>query len=424
MALWWIVTAVDGQTPPHQTFPPHPPAHGCDEILATWCAANCPHAKAHGPLLARLGTTGGNHAPAWRCYARVALSADFQQYERGDIFCTRDRELRDVLRACLAARGEGTQGALREGLQPARTHRSAEQECAADANAPAAPLAMYEPTGSERFLAYSVAAHEQLNKQRRALLFYMWLARSLGRTLVLPRVHQVRKDKRAWAGAGVSWFVADGNEYLPMSTVYNVSRLCAYQPAVELAQLWGLPASAPRGRVEAQPHAAPAAERRIDVLFVADGRAGSAGPCAPSTNEIVEFNGVHGVRAAEMRCGLRQSEAALRQLAHARTLGFAHSIDQLPEAQAAELVKHVAFIDALNEAAGAFVSAAFGGEPFLAVHWRRADFKLARAGRPGVLTDVPELIERVRGVMRSRGLRRVYLATDSTDEVRSERRRS
>ena len=40
---------------------------------------------------------------------------------------------------------------------------------------------------AETFLLYDVISHEQVNKQRRALMFYLDLARKLKRTLVLPR---------------------------------------------------------------------------------------------------------------------------------------------------------------------------------------------------------------------------------------------
>ena len=45
----------------------------------------------------------------------------------------------------------------------------------------------------ERFLLYDVVFHEQVNKQRRALMFYLDLAMRLKRTLVLPRTRLVRR---------------------------------------------------------------------------------------------------------------------------------------------------------------------------------------------------------------------------------------
>lgn len=384
-------------------------AHGCDARLNAWCDANCPHAAAHGPLLARFDTTAAGHPPAWRCYSRGALSADTQRYERGTIFCTRDAQLRAELNACV----DGHDVAGRAAAAPAP------QCVVADAAQPSLPPA-YEATGSERFLAFSVAGHEQLNKQRRALLHYMRLAAALGRTLVLPRVHVLRKDKRAWEGGAsrgvASWYVPSGTGYFPLSAVYNTSRIAEYVPAVEIARLWQL--SADDGVVPPAdgPAVERAVERRIDVLFAADARVGHGPPCAPSADALVEFNGVRGVRAREVRCGLLHSEAPLRELAHVRTLGFADSFDQLPEAQATHLAPFLRFTDEISSAASAYVSRTFGSQPFLAVHWRRADFQLTRAARADVLLDARALIARVQAVLEQHGLRRLYLATDATED--------
>ena len=48
-------------------------------------------------------------------------------------------------------------------------------------------------TEGGRFLLFDVVYHEQLNKQRRALMFYLDLAMRLKRTLVLPRARLLRK---------------------------------------------------------------------------------------------------------------------------------------------------------------------------------------------------------------------------------------
>jgi hypothetical protein len=295
----------------------------------------------------------------------------------------------------------------------------------------------YEASSSERFLLYSVAEHEQLNKQRRALLHFMLVAHALGRTLVLPRVHQVRKDKRAWtpgkhrqAGA-VTWYYPSRNEHLPMSAVYNLSVLEGYHPVVELAQLWALDEAAEGqpGGAEGQTGAAEArtgapargeerdASRRIDILFLPSPGPRDGGGCDAGADRIVEFNGLAGVRAAEVRCGASSNLAQLHALAHAHVIGFARSYDQVPEEQAKGLVRHLRFIDPIYAQAESFARDAFGDEPFLAVHWRRADFTLTRSARADVLLPAQQFVERVEAVLRERGLRHVYLATDSTDEV-------
>ena len=47
------------------------------------------------------------------------------------------------------------------------------------------------------YLLFDVVFHEQLNKQRRALMFYLDLAMRLERTLVLPRARRARTRARA-----------------------------------------------------------------------------------------------------------------------------------------------------------------------------------------------------------------------------------
>ena len=45
----------------------------------------------------------------------------------------------------------------------------------------------------DKFLLFDVIFHEQLNKQRRALMFFLDLAMKTKRTLVLPRARLLRK---------------------------------------------------------------------------------------------------------------------------------------------------------------------------------------------------------------------------------------
>lgn len=80
------------------------PAHGCESVLNAWCNANCPHAREHGPLLARLDRSEKGHFErAWRCYSRPTLDEDARGYLRGNtyMYCTRDLQLRRVLELCL-----------------------------------------------------------------------------------------------------------------------------------------------------------------------------------------------------------------------------------------------------------------------------------------------------------------------------------
>ena len=74
----------------------------CEAVLAAWCAANCPLAQTHGEMLARLDTNELLEPPKWRCYALTALTHDCRSYATSTDYCTRDDELRNVLRECIA----------------------------------------------------------------------------------------------------------------------------------------------------------------------------------------------------------------------------------------------------------------------------------------------------------------------------------
>ena len=76
------------------------PARGCDLRLNALCDHICPLRDAHGSLLARLDAAAGNPAPAWRCYAKEALSADGAKYAGGKSYCTRHNQLLAELQRC------------------------------------------------------------------------------------------------------------------------------------------------------------------------------------------------------------------------------------------------------------------------------------------------------------------------------------
>ena len=86
--------------------------------------------------------------------------------------------------------------------------------------------------GGQQFLLFDVAFHEQLNKQRRALMFYLHLAMRLKRTLVLPRPRLLQRKE----GARGSQFEAEA-EYMRWGELFNVSALNKLHPAVELEKI-------------------------------------------------------------------------------------------------------------------------------------------------------------------------------------------
>ena len=253
------------------------------------------------------------------------------------------------------------------------------------------------PDGGQQFLLFDVAFHEQLNKQRRALMFYLHLAMRLKRTLVLPRPRLLRKKE----GARGSQF--DSAEYVRWGELFNVSALNALHPAVELDEFLrrrGGGGSAPQ----------------IDVLTVLDHRG-----CAARGASEEAFNGLESVRVGRSQCdsSLQHNVAELGRMGE-RAVAFSNSFDQLPFANALPLRPYVRFEQSVYDRAAAFVAQQFGGKPFLAIHWRRTDFLFARRTQAGVLQSAAELIRHARRALKRHGLEGVYLATDSDDQAELE----
>jgi hypothetical protein len=65
-------------------------------------------------------------------------------------------------------------------------------------------------------------------------------------------------------------------------------------------------------------------------------------------------------------------------------------------------------------AAELLAARALGGEQFVAIHWRRSDFLEVRANVSGALQSAHSLVRHARRLMKRLGVRRAYLATDST----------
>lgn len=78
----------------------------CQSLLNDWCTSNCPHARAHGALVALQDGSDGNTMRAWRCYAASTLTPDRLQYSSGSTYCTRDVQLRKVIEQCAGGGGQ------------------------------------------------------------------------------------------------------------------------------------------------------------------------------------------------------------------------------------------------------------------------------------------------------------------------------
>ena len=251
------------------------------------------------------------------------------------------------------------------------------------------------PDGGQQFLLFDVAFHEQLNKQRRALMFYLHLAMRLKRTLVLPRPRLLQRKK----GARGSQFEAEA-EYMRWGELFNVSALNTLHPAVELDEFLQRRGASPQ----------------IDVLTAIDHKG-----CEARTAHDVSFNGLTNVRVGRSQCdsSLQHNVAALGRMTEG-AIAFSNSFDQLPFAAALGLRPYVRFEQGVYDRAAAFVAQQFGGKPFLAIHWRRTDFLVARSTQPGVLQSAASVIRHARRAIERHGLAGVYLATDSDDQAELE----
>ena len=243
------------------------------------------------------------------------------------------------------------------------------------------------PAVQERFLLYDVIFHEQVNKQRRALMFYLDLAMHTKRTLVLPRTRLLRR-------LNARSFAPDA-EYVSWGELYNVSALSKLHPIIELEQYLELHGPA--------------------TLHVKLDHRG----CAESGEGDVPFNGLQ-LRASRSICnaGLQYNRARLTQgdVMGLESIAFSDSVDQLALEKALQLRPYVRFDEGVYTSAAAFVADQFGASPFLAIHWRRTDFLQARASQRGVLQSAADVVRHARLVMQKHGLTRVYLATDCDDE--------
>ena len=246
------------------------------------------------------------------------------------------------------------------------------------------PLRPLQQVGG--YLLFDVIFHEQLNKQRRALMFFLDLALKLKRTLVLPRARILRRTD-------IRGGFDPNPEFVRMGEHLNLSALRQLHPVIELEDYL-----AEHGEIE---------------QHTSLGHGGCVKNDAPST---VEFSGLQ-VRALKSTCEpmLPHQPQAMLQLQHVKSIAFSQSVNQMHPAQAIQLRPWVRFEQGVYDAAAAFVAKTFGTEPFVAIHWRRTDFLIARRTQPGVLQSPAELMRHARALMEEHGVTRVYLATDNTD---------
>lgn len=239
---------------------------------------------------------------------------------------------------------------------------------------------------AEAFLLFDVAEHEQINKQRRALMLFLYLAQAINRTLVLPRTRLHDPHKTA------------PHQYVRWSTMLNVSAIALEKHrTIELDDYL---LARPQGAL-------------IDTLVLTPSPS-----CTPAeTRTAFAFSGEK-LRFGRVRCAsnLEHDHVALRNMQDVNSIAFGSVLSQLSPHVALALRPAVRFVRSVYDDAAALVRRRFRGEPFLAIHWRRTDFLVARSTQPGVLQSAADVIAHAHRAMQARRIERVYLATDSTDE--------
>ena len=240
---------------------------------------------------------------------------------------------------------------------------------------------------STKYLLFDVIPHEQLNKQRRAYMFYLDLARRLQRTLVLPRGRLVKRD-------AYGRFLNDEAEYVRWGELFNLTTLNELHPAVELETFLE-------------------EGNEVSHMIKIDHKG-----CEGGGKGTVDFNGLSGVPVGKFSCGagLQYNIGVLfSKFKDLPSIGFSHSVDQMSPQQALPLRRYVRYDKAVYNTASAFVARQFGGKPFVALHWRRTDFLQVRRTQPGVLQSAEELVRHARILMSKARTDQVYLATDCDD---------
>jgi len=232
----------------------------------------------------------------------------------------------------------------------------------------------------DKFVLFDVIPHEQLNKQRRALMFFLQLAITSERTLVLPRARLLRR---------VGGSFAKEAEYVRWSELFNISLLQRRHSVMDLETFLD-----EHGQVE--------------TLVPISG-------CEPTAEAtVVQFNGLP-VRMERTECKSGHRVGSRLMSEPSRSIAFLGTSDQAAPSTVAPLRPYVRYEQSIYDTARDFVQRTFGTEPFVAIHWRRTDFLRVRTTQPGVLQSADDVVTHARQLMARHGIKKVYLATDSDD---------
>jgi hypothetical protein len=239
-----------------------------------------------------------------------------------------------------------------------------------------------------RYLLFDAVESASLHEQQATLLFFLDLAMTLGRTLVLPRCRLRRLLANGTPSAEA--------DYAPWSELFDLGRLSTVHPAIPIESFL-------------------AAHGRVDLLVLAAPETCISTPGATFEQTI---NGLTAVPVMRSECGVARTPAALHPLSHA-AIGFVGSADFLEPGRAAQLRPHVRFERSVYGEAAAFVTERFQGQAYVAVHWSLAPSYATLDG--GTAAAVPQSAHDVarhsRRLMKRHGVRKAFLATDALERA-------
>ena len=314
-------------------------------------------------------------------------------------------------------------------------HAQLQQMAAASPQPDSAPPGVHDP--SARYLFYDILEHEQLNKQRKGMMYAYTVAQSLGRQLVLHRL-RVRKIEGQPQGSRPVYT----HEFYPWRQFFNMSYMQGGVPVHEADQLLHALVSGAPGSDGAEfgfafdtvLYANKLLEgvdrqnpRMEDSACPSPGQSGTSpfqwskydNSDAPWVGQLYD---IAGLRARTVRCvdifgsllnALKpyESQTSIVLLNVHFQLGFAYGENSRNTNRLYWGVRdHLVFKRSLWSRAQRFVDDTFGAEPkFLAVHWRRGDFVFSR--KKDVVKGPADAAPRIKSLMKEHGLTHVFLAT-------------
>lgn len=197
---------------------------------------------------------------------------------------------------------------------------------------------------------------------------------------------------------------------------------CTLQPPKQLFNLTTLNRVHPAIEIEEYLQRRPAVSQLVRITHHG---------CEPTHSpEEADFNGLRLTAQSSLCHTAMQHQGSALRSNPAESIAFSNSIDQMqyqvghrapaapepcaevadaraasPRQGALRLRPFVRFEQSTYDVASEFVTRTFGSDPFVAIHWRRTDFLLARRTQSGVLQDARQMVAHARRVMEEHSVR-------------------